>query len=119
MSEHDKAIIEAAEAYVGAFTSDVSTTPPHKALIAAVAAKREAMKPKLLDVNGLLKVCADAPAGRWPEAVLDAVYASALRVIEGLPRHDSFEYRNCRTLLDIECALRAGRDTQPSPEKAG
>ena len=90
MTDHDKAIIEAAKKtadwYRGALLAD---DHPARDLVTAVDANREAMKPKLLTAEEAFEVWRISRGNRM-EAVgemLTACHERAYRVIEGLPRH--------------------------------
>ena len=89
MTEHDKRIVEAAEAWF-------AKAPPEYrdrfhaeacAIFDAVAAKREAERPKLLTAEKAHAIYLDGPAqGRGDmQAALDACLDRAMRVIEALP----------------------------------
>lgn len=98
MTEHDKAIIEAAERYADEFGCLVgpALSPKAHAIVAAVAAKREAERPKLLTAQELACIFYRRPDSHtdWlPETIdkmqqlLDAAHERALKVIEATPRY--------------------------------
>ena len=91
MTDHDKAIIEAAKKtadwYRGALLAD---DHPARDLVTAVDAKREAMKPKLLTAEEAINVARWTDCERVRQAVepvLTACHERAYRVIEALPHH--------------------------------
>ena len=113
MTDHDAAIIKAAET----LASDMSHTDWAKddrrfqPLLAAVAAKTEARKPKLLDAAEMVTLWRNhAPASHYEAAahVLKTIHERAFAVIEGLPERThvaAFGNIDCRSLSDIKRAL--------------
>ncbi len=102
MTEHDEAILKAAEELTQEWAADrCHLSPRYKALYNAIAAKKEAERPKLLSAEEAQKtflavVNADASRAEWDgcpvplrdkalQAVLTEAHARALKVIEALP----------------------------------
>lgn len=82
---------------------------------AALTALEEARRPRLLNVEEAREAFDADRMGSGAErmqAVLDAAYASALRVIEGLPTHCTQvgQYGDAVLLRDIRTVLRSGRN---------
>ena len=101
MTDHDKAIIEAAERCFEEW-KDSGLNPVAKSLINAVAAKREALRPKLMT--------GDEAWCLWGkldglDAVLTEVHARAFRVIEHALRAGGYIPTREETIAHIRIAL--------------
>lgn len=90
LTEHDRKIIEAAELVADTRQRDGQLGDPLSFLVAAIAAKREAARPKLLTAEEAVNVSKFYPSTdtfTGLDAVLDAAHARAFKVIEACPRY--------------------------------
>ncbi len=106
-TEHDAAIVKAAEALVRAYGQHGPWEQQHLATLAAlIAAKREAMTPRLLTAEQAHDVHTEAlRAGCNPfKAVLSACLERAVKVVEALPECSYALGYHARLLSDIRAA---------------
>lgn len=117
LTEHDRKIVAAAEKMTASWC--MSGVPPVVlAVFYAVAAKREAARPKLMTPEEANEIFSTTPTRSCRDfsdmqAVLDAAHARALKVIEALPDWEFSAHRGSPSSNELRKSIRAALGVKP------